>query len=229
MKFGRTHIRTSLRKYHIWLGWLIGVPMLFWTLSGVVMVWKPNDEVRGTELLAPPAPFTLAAPPVAPSVPGKVESLALEPRAAGPRWVVRTASGSRLADPATGAILPALTAADAAREIRARYKGQAAITSVTPTDPARPPLDLRRPIATWQVSMSDGTHFYVDRHSGAIIATRTKFWRLYDWMWGLHIMDLQTREDTHNPWIVGFGLLTLLTTILALVLLPLTGKRRKKR
>ena len=225
----RVRTRTLLRRYHVWLGWLIGVPMLFWTLSGVVMVWKPIDEVRGADLLASPVPFALATPPVAPAIAGKLASLALEQRADGPRWVVKSATATHLADPATGRVLPALTAAQAAREVSARYQGRATIASVTATDAAHAPLDLRRDIATWRVTMSDGTHFYVDRRSGAIVATRTRFWRLYDWMWGLHIMDLQTREDTHNPWIVGFGILTLVTTILALVLLPLTGRRRRKR
>ena len=224
----RTVVRKQLRRYHIWLGWLVGVPLLLWTLSGVVMVWKPNDEVRGTGLLRDPAPFALAAKPVAPNIPEQLTSLTLEPRATGPRWVVKSASGTRLADPVTGTLLPPLSAVDAAREVTARYTGTAKVASVTRTDPANPPLDLRRPIAAWKVTMSDGTHFYVDAGSGAIVATRTRFWRFYDLMWGLHIMDLQTREDTHNPWLVGFGILTLVTTILALVLLPLTGRRSRK-
>jgi hypothetical protein len=76
--------------------------------------------------------------------------------------------------------------------------------------------------------MDDGTHFYVDAGSGAIVARRTAWWRFYDVMWGLHIMDLQTREDTHNPWIVGFGIAALLTTVLALIMLPLTLRRRRR-
>jgi hypothetical protein len=126
-------------------------------------------------------------------------------------------------------LLPGYSAADAAREVTARYTGKAKVVSVTRTDPARPPLDLRRPIAAWQIRMSDGTHFYVDAASGEIVARRTRFWRIYDWMWGLHIMDLQTREDTHNPWILSFGIATLMTTFLALILLPMTGKRRRKK
>jgi hypothetical protein len=225
------HVRSTLRRWHIWLGWIVGVPMLFWTLSGVVMVMRPIDEVRGTALLADPAPFELPAAPVAPVVAGrKLASLTLEPRAAGPRWVLAFADGgSRLADPSTGALLPPLGSADAVREVMARYGGTAKVASVSRTDAAHPPLDLRRPLATWAVAMSDGTHFYVDASSGAVIARRTRFWRLYDWMWGLHIMDLQTREDTHNWWIIGFGALTLVTTLLALVLLPLTGKRKRRR
>ena len=66
------------------------MPMLFWTVSGVVMVWKPIEEVRGEHLLAEPAPMRLATPPVAAarSTGVPLKSLTLEPRAAGPRWVV---------------------------------------------------------------------------------------------------------------------------------------------
>jgi len=226
----KTHLRTTLRRWHIWLGWLVGVPMLFWTMSGVVMVIRPIEEVRGTDLLTEPAAFALTAPPVAPTVTGrKLASLTLEPRAAGPRWVLNFADGgARLADPSSGALLAPFGSADAVREVISRYRGSASVASVSRTNKDKPPLDLRRPVATWKVEMSDGTRFYVDSGSGEVIARRTRFWRLYDWMWGLHIMDLQTREDTHNWWIIGFGIVTLLTTLLALVLLPLTGKRKRR-
>ena len=48
--------RRRLRRWHIWLGWIIAIPMLFWTVSGVVMVWKPIGEVRGEKLLDPAQP-----------------------------------------------------------------------------------------------------------------------------------------------------------------------------
>ena len=125
-------------------------------------------------------------------------------------------------------MLPALSAADAARELGARYTGKATIASVTRVDPAKPPLDLRRPLDSWKIALSDGTHFYVDRWTGEIVARRTAWWRFYDFMWGLHIMDLETREDAHNPWLIGFGIAAALTTIMALVLLPMASRRKKK-
>ena len=101
---------------------------------------------------------------------------------------------------------------------------------VTRTDAAHPPLDLRRPTPTWAVQMSDGTRFYVDAGSGEVVARRTRWWRFYDWMWGLHIMDLKTREDTHNPWVIGFRILALASTLMALILLPMTlGRGRNGR
>ena len=229
-------LRASLRRWHMWLGWLVAVPMLFWTVSGFVMVARPNSEVRGTALLREPAPLLLTAPAISPALAGlPVAGLALEPRAVGPRWVVRLhgePERSRLADPATGRLLPKLGAADAQREVMARYTGKARVAAVNRVDPARPPIELNRPLEAWQVKMDDGVHFYVDAGSGEVVARRTPFWRFYDFMWGLHIMDLQGRKDTHNPWIVTFALLALVMTLMALVLLPLAtrkGSRIKRR
>jgi hypothetical protein len=158
-----------------------------------------------------------------------VAGLKLEQRAGGPRWVVTYADGaSRLADAATGRLLPPLTAAEAARAVEARYAGTAKVSGVDRISAAKPPIDFRRPIDAWRVSMSDGARFYVHAATGEIVAKRTSWWRIYDFMWGLHIMDLETREDAHNPWLIGFGIVSLLTTVLAIALLPLTIRRRKK-
>ena len=40
-------------RWHIWLGWLVGVPLLLWTLSGVAMVARPIEEVRGEQAHVP--------------------------------------------------------------------------------------------------------------------------------------------------------------------------------
>ena len=223
-------VRKTLRRWHIWLGWLIGIPMLFWTVSGLVMVIKPIEEVRGSALLREPGPIALAAPPIMPNLAGiNVASLKLEQRAGGPRWIITAADGTgRMADPATGTLLAPVSAAEAGREVAARYTGKATVAAVSRIDPSDPPIEYRGDREAWQVRMSDGTHFYVDGATGEVAARRTRWWRFYDLMWGLHIMDLQTREDTHNPWIVAFGLLALLSTLMALVMLPMTGKRRKK-
>jgi hypothetical protein len=223
-------LRTTLRRWHVWLGWLVGVPFLFWALSGLVMVWKPIEEVRGSDLLAPPAPVVLTTPAVLPSVVAglPLARVSLEQRAAGPRWVIEVRGGpTRLADPVTGRLLGPVSASEASAEVLARYRGDARITSVRRTRADDPPVELRRPVASWQVSLSDGTHIFVAADSGAVLATRTRWWRLYDWMWGLHIMDLSGREDTHHPTLIAFTVISLVTVLLALVLLPLSIRRRR--
>lgn len=221
-------IRSRLRRWHVWLGWLVGLPFLFWTASGLVMVAKPIEEVRGEHLIAKPGSISLAGPLVAPQVEGRaVRSISLEPRADGPRWKIGFADGEwRLADPATGRLLPRLGATDVARELTARYTGTARVVEVSRINPDAPPLELRRAMDGWRVRMSDDTHFYIDGGSGEVVARRTSWWRIYDFMWGLHIMDLQGREDTNNPWVVSFAVLSLGMVLLAFILLPMTIRRK---
>ena len=221
--------RQRLRRYHIWLGWIVGLPILFWTVSGLIMVARPIEEVRGEHLIRAAPQLTLARAPVPPRIgPRPVASLTLEQQDDGPVWLIRYADGAaRRADAATGRLLPSLNAADAARIVRARYTGKARIAAVDRTPADKPPLDLRRKVEAWRVTMSDGTRFYLNAATGEIVARRTSFWRFYDFMWGIHIMDPGGREDTHNPWVIGFGLLALVTTLLAIVMLPLTLTRRR--
>ncbi len=224
-------LRQSLRRFHIWLGWIVGLPLLAWTLSGLVMVARPIEEVRGEHLVgeAPTLPFGTV--PVPPQIgPRPVASLRLEQRHDGPRWVIAYSDGgSRLADAATGRLLPPLTAADARRAVEARYTGSSRITAVDKTPADSPPIDLRKKIDAWRVTMDDGTRFYVNASTGEIAARRTRWWRFYDFMWGLHIMDLETREDSHNPLVIGFAIVSLVTILLAIVLLPMSLRRRRDR
>lgn len=224
-------LRSRLRRWHIWIAWVAAIPVLLWIVSGLVMVARPIEEVRGEGLLKPVGAMRLVGTPIPPRIAGvPLSTLSLEQRAAGPRWVVKLPDGTtRLADPETGLLLPELSAADAAREVQARYAGSSRVSSVKRTSAEDPPLDLRRPVSAWQVAMDDGTRFYVDSASGQIVATRTRFWRFYDLMWGLHIMDPATREDTHNPWVIGFGLIAFAVSVLGVILLPQTIKRKRGR
>jgi len=110
-------LRSRMRRWHIWLAWVAAIPILLWTISGLIMVARPIEEVRGEGLLADAAPIRMVGPPIPPLISGvSIQSLALEQRAAGPRWVVKLADGkTRLADPRTGLLLPPLSANDARR------------------------------------------------------------------------------------------------------------------
>ena len=209
-----------LLRWHLWLGWAVAVPLLLWTASGLFMTLRPIEEVRGTPLRAelPPLP---ALAPVAPSLaPGTVESLNLEQTALGPRWIVAFTDGKRrAADPRSGLLLPPLTRAEAASAGRAYRAKGGTVRKVALTDAAHAPLDLRQERPAWAVAFADGARFYVDADTGELLAVRTRLWRAYDWMWGLHIMDLESREDFHHPLLIGFAALALANVALGTILL----------
>jgi uncharacterized iron-regulated membrane protein len=223
--------RRRLRRYHIWLGWIVGLPLLMWTVTGLFMAARPIAQVRGEALLSAPAPLPTGTVAVLPPVgPRPVAALTLQRRGGGVLWIVRYADGgARLADGATGRLLPAPSAADAAAIVRERYSGTAAVAAVERTLAESPPLDLRRPVAAWRVTMNDGTRFYLDSATGDVLATRTRLWRAYDFMWGLHILDPAVRANAHNPLLLGLAAASLLAVALALILLPMTVRRRRSR
>ena len=57
---GRGFMR-RFAKWHIWLGWLTGVPLVLWCVSGLVMVARPIEEVRGDHLRRELGPVALPA------------------------------------------------------------------------------------------------------------------------------------------------------------------------
>ncbi|MCA1661707.1 MAG: PepSY domain-containing protein [Novosphingobium sp.] len=220
----------KLLRWHVWLGWLVGVPLVLWTVTGLVMVARPIDEVRGTALRAelPPLPATAVMAPL--PEPGDVDSLTLRQTALGPRWIVAGRDESRRAlDPRSGLAVPPLTRAQAEAAARAYRQGKARIVSTRLTPADRPPLDLRQMRPAWGVTFSDGARFYIDADTGELIAVRTRFWRVFDVMWGLHIMDLQTREDTHHPILILFAALATIGTVLGCVVMFSRYSRPRRR
>lgn len=222
-------LRGTLRRWHVWLGWIVGLPLLLWTATGLFMATFPIERVRGEHLIGEPPALSLAAPPVVPAVGARpLASISLEPRSGGARWIIRYKDGgARLADPATGRLLPPLSPADARAIVEARYTGSAKVASVERTSADSPPIELRRKVPAWRVIFDDGARFYVHAETGEILARRTALWRVYDFMWGLHILDPGGREDTDSWWLFGFALVSLASLLMAIVLLPMTIRRRR--
>ncbi len=218
-----------LMRWHVWLGWLIGVPIILWTASGLLMVAQPIETVRGNHLRSE-APALDVIDAVAPRLEGRqAKSLTLQQNSAGPFWVIAYADGGkRRADALTGALLPPVSGAEANALARAARSDRAAIRSVTLFTAEDAPTDQRSGRPSWQVVFDDDARFYIDADTGELLSVRTRFWRAFDFMWGLHIMDLQDREDTSHPVLILFAALSLAGSILGFVML-FTRHRRKRR
>ncbi|MEM8695809.1 MAG: PepSY domain-containing protein [Pseudomonadota bacterium] len=227
-------MRPTLTKWHIWLGWLAGVPLLLWTASGLFMVSQPIETVRGEHLRAePPVIATPANPPVFPRIDSgirAVRSVELAQRPTGTQWIIRYADGGgRRASIETGAYLaPRLTSEEAAGIAEAVYAGEEPLARMQRFEADANPIDLRRDRPAWQARFGDSHHVYVDAETGDVLAIRTGLWRTFDFMWGLHIMDLEGRSDTSHPLLVAFAALAFLMALLGLIVLPWRYVRRRR-
>ena len=60
---------------------------------------------------------------------------------------------------------------------------------------------------------NDEINVYVDAISGQVVAIRSQQWRLWDLMWGLHIMDWETRDEINNWLLKLFSVLALISSL----------------
>ncbi|WP_417620640.1 PepSY domain-containing protein [Parasphingorhabdus sp.] len=219
----------KLMRWHVWLGWLIGVPVILWTATGLFMVARPIEQVRGTHLRAEVAENSIAHDNITMFADtGKAVSGArLISQGSGMVWIVTHDDGGTVRyDAATGRPLAKLDAKAAGVMADALYLPDENIEQVRYYAADKAPFDLRRKTPSWQVHFADGTNIYIDALTGETLAVRTRFWRAFDFMWGLHIMDLQTREDTSHPILIGSAAIALIGSILGFVML-FTRRRRR--
>ena len=85
-----------------------------------------------------------------------------------------------------------------------------------------------------QFADPDGTRLYIDASTGAVLAARSDTWRLFDFIWGLHIMDWTQRDRINSWWLLLFGLGGTLIAVSGFVLLAnrfpkLSARRRRLR
>lgn len=224
-------IMQRFAKWHIWLGWLVGVPILMWTVTGLVMVIKPIEEVRGnhlrkdvTERALPPDTSISVALPSDSTEPVRSVTTQVERGETVTRITYMDGTSERFRT--NGAKMAPLSEVEARLIVGERIHGGDKVVSTARHEADAVPFDFRRPMPVWQVVLEDGTHVYVGTETGAIEAVRTRWWRTFDFVWGLHIMDLETREDTSHPILILFALLGVLGSLLGCVLM---FRRRRAR
>jgi len=61
-------------------------------------------------------------------------------------------------------------------------------------------------------------NLYLNVFSGEITAVRSLQWRIWDLMWGFHIMDWQTRDKINNIFLQIFSILALVSSISGILL-----------
>ncbi|MFW2349908.1 PepSY domain-containing protein [Qipengyuania sp.] len=218
-------------KWHIWLGWLVGFPVLMWTVTGLVMVAKPIEEVRGNHLrIEVPERALPADTQIAVSLPSEstrpVRSVTTQVERGETVTRIAYMDGTNARFRPDGSAMGPLSEVEARLIVAEGINGGDKVVSSTRFDADAVPFDFRRAMPVWQVALEDGTHVYVGADTGRIEAVRTRWWRVFDFVWGLHIMDLQTREDTHHPILIVFALLSVIGALLGCVLM---FRRRKAR
>jgi hypothetical protein len=64
----------------------------------------------------------------------------------------------------------------------------------------------------------DEINAYLNIFTGEVVAIRSVQWRIWDLMWGFHIMDWQERDNIDNALLKIFSILALISSISGILL-----------
>lgn len=192
------------RRAHKWIALFIGAQALLWTVSGLYMTVISIDYIHGDHLAHSKAPaLARDAELIDPAVisnryPG-MDGFRLRQSLGREVYEVHHDAGIELVDARTGATIGPIDESAARQLALATYQGEAPLQSLQLIHKA-PREVATREVPMWQARFGDriDTALYFSPQTGELLATRHDFWRLFDFLWMLHIMDYENRTDVHN-------------------------------
>lgn len=207
-----------------------------WFTSGLIMSLLPIDTVHGDHRIDRDAEPVLSSTQAFAPVPALLAAAGLPVRQLQHRVLLGrpvveaqlAGGGIRLLDARTATVLPPIDAATASTIAKKAYRGK----PVAPTMEriGRASTEYRGALPAWRASFADddATRIYVAAETGRLTSVRTGTWRLYDFFWGLHIMDWTQHERFNTPWLKAFAAGGLVFGVSGAILLFMRWPRRRK-
>ncbi len=226
------------RSLHKWFGLVIGLQLLIWLASGLYMVIVDLDFIHGDPLvknmqqvIAVPDSSLLSMADLRSKYPD-ASRIGLTPVLGKTFYTVTTPNIRYLLNPETGVVVSPLGEEDARDIATFHFNGNARILSASLVS-EDPPMEIQtRRLPLWRIDFDDrfSTSFYIDPYSGKLATRRHQYWRIFDFMWMLHIMDYDERTDVHNLLLNIAQVTGLILAITGIWLLLYSfGGRRKRR
>lgn len=217
-------------RLHKWVALVVGIQLLAWSASGLFMTVIPISHVRGEHNirkqemvdLRATAPIPIAnALERAPA--GAVSRVELRALAGRPVYEIAIdGSPSVLLDARSGALLSPVAESHAIEIAAADFAGAGQVTQATLIT-EKPPIEFRGDLPVWRISFDDPdeTNLYVSAATGRVVARRSATWRIYDFLWSLHIMDYSERDNFNNPLVITAAAIAFVLAVSGFALLYL--------
>lgn len=224
-------------KLHKWLGLFIGLQVLVWLSTGLYMVLVNLDFIHGDPLVKNMQQAVVVPTSADTTVAGLLKqfpaahNIGLRAVMGKAFYTISTPGKRFLVDPASGTIISPLTE-KLAREIAVfHFNGDDPIIESTLIT-GNPPREIgARRLPLWRVDFDDrySTTFYIDPDNGRLVTRRHQYWRIFDFLWMLHIMDYVDRNNTHNLLLKTAQFIGLSFVLTGFWLLYFRLKPRRKR
>ena len=191
------------RKTHKWLGLFIGVQVVIWSLSGLYMTVVHIDTIHGDHLVRGPlvksADTSRLRDPIAIAAANAANGVRLTWVRNRPVYVLATEAGDKVVEADSGIPVVSLTEAEIRSIAKSTYTGDDEIASAALITEVPGEIRGRKP-PLWRVEFDHWNQptLYFSPTTGELLTRRHELWRVFDFVWMLHIMDYDERENVNN-------------------------------
>ena len=205
-----------IRFFHKYLSLIISIQLLLWTVSGIYFAFNKIELVRGEQYLLENQAEDLNLEEV--EITFTAKNLSFIKRL--DMWIIKAETDSGLIySDLSGKKLEALNEEEAKEVVKRK-------TNLRPLEAFRIDKQEKRaeyrgrdlPLYKVTTSASDGINVYVDAFSGAVTAIRSDSWRIWDFLWGAHIIDYRERDNINNFLLKFFSILALISALSGIAL-----------
>ena len=207
-----------LRKVHSYLSLFISIQLLLWTVSGIYFAFNKIEDVRGEQYREKPQNsvnfqdinFEIS----------DAENISFISRGDLDLLIVQDASGRKYLD-YEGNDVKKITYTDAQNIVTKKTNLEPLeVNEITEDKKGSEFRGHNLPI--YQIKAvndkDEEINVYINPYSGEVAAIRSTQWRIWDLMWGFHIMDWEERDNVDNFFLQLFSILALVSAITGIVL-----------
>ena len=212
-----------VRVFHKYLSLIISIQLLLWTISGIYFAFNKIELVRGEQYIIKDKPSSIEINNL--NISSNVKNIEIFKRLN--QWVVKAEmdAGFKYQD-LLGNEVYELSPNEAIEVVKLK-------TILSPIDAIKINESSSRsefrgrslPIYKIKTNSSDDTNVYVDVMSGKIVAIRSDSWRIWDFLWGAHIIDYKERDNINNILLKIFSVLALFSSLSGIALFFNTIKK----
>lgn len=236
----RRNYKHYIRKSHRYLGLCIGVQFFFWTIGGLYFSWTKIESIRSEDVRAEPLPIPMQSEFLSGKLsPAKyltdqarvdMAKLRIVNVLSEPHYFLPFENSAGESD----SILVRLS--DATR--RAALVPELPIESVELIEKGGTSKHHEyrgRLLPAYAVTFGgpQSHTVYISTADWQVQTVRSNSWRVFDFLWMLHTMDLEGRDDINNYLLRAFSIFGIVTImsgfVLFLVSSPMVRKMTRRR
>ena len=213
-----------VRTFHKYLSLAISIQLLLWTISGIYFAFNKIELIRGEQYILEQENTEVNLKKFTASF--KANNITILKRL--DEWILKVEE-----DPAVhyidlkGNKLNSLNYEEA-KQIVKNKTSLIPLIAVKIENPSKGSEFRGRNLPMFKVTTNsnDEVNVYIDALSGEVAAIRSDSWRIWDFLWGTHIMDYSERENIDNLLLKIFSILALISALSGIVLFFSGLKRR---